>query len=280
MGKIRDISGQRFGRLHVVKMMGLNQHRRMLWLCECDCGNKNFIVTGGSLTGGSTKSCGCFKKEKQAESQMRHGMCGTKIYTTWKNMKSRCYNEKSSFYKDYGGRGIRICDEWLDKDNGFISFYNWSMEVGYDENLSIDRINVNGNYEPTNCRWATVDEQSNNKRNNVYLIIDGESKTVSQWAKDYNISRDAINRRIANGELLTKDILRPLDKSNKSGVIGVYCEKVSGKWLSKININYKVINLGSYIKKEDAIKARLSGELKYLGEFAPQKHLFEKYGVN
>ena len=114
-------------------------------------------------------------------------------------MKNRCYNPQNKFYKDYGGRGITVCSEWLEKKNGHKNFREWALENGWKEGYSIDRINVNGNYEPSNCRWATPTEQANNRRNNNFVTINGVTKTTSEWAKQIGISQNAFAGRVRNG---------------------------------------------------------------------------------
>lgn len=115
------------------------------------------------------------------------------------DMKRRCYNTKDKFYKDYGGRGIKICEEWMDKKNGHKNFQKWAVETGWEEGYSIDRIDVNGNYEPSNCRWANPSQQANNRRNNFYVTINGVTKTSTEWAKQIGISQRAFIERIKNG---------------------------------------------------------------------------------
>lgn len=126
----------------------------------------------------------------------KHGMDGTKLYRVWSRMKERCNNKNNKSYKNYGGRGIKFCDEW----NDFIPFMEWAFDNGYKEGLSLDRINVNGNYCPSNCRWITMFEQQSNKRNSRYVTINNQTKTVSQWANLCNIDRHTILYRLNRGE--------------------------------------------------------------------------------
>lgn len=132
------------------------------------------------------------------------------------DMKRRCYNPEEKFYKDYGGRGIKVCDEWMDKKEGHSNFQKWAVENGWEEGRSIDRIDVNGNYEPNNCRWATPEEQANNRRNNNYVTINGVTKTTSEWARQIGISQNAFTDRINSGwtgEELLKPKFKPLKMS-------------------------------------------------------------------
>ena len=161
--KVIDMTGKQFGRLTVIEFSGINHRNSATWLCKCSCGNTT-IVDGNSLRRGSTKSCGCLNMEKHITSPNRrtHGQCGTRIYRIWKRMKSRCYNKNTEDYKKwYGKNGIIVCDDWK---NNFQSFYDWAMSNGYQENLTIDRINPDGNYEPDNCRWADAKTQSQNRK--------------------------------------------------------------------------------------------------------------------
>ena len=155
------IEGKRFGRLAVIENKIINH--RGYSICKCDCG-KIATIRNDALKSGVTKSCGCITKEiaKSGKNRRKHGLHNTRLHRIWGAMKTRCCNENFKRFSDYGGRGITVCDEWK---NDFMSFYKWSIENGYSDKLTIDRINVNGNYEPSNCRWATVAEQNKNKRN-------------------------------------------------------------------------------------------------------------------
>lgn len=189
--KYKDLKGQGFGNLTVVKYIGNDRNRKALWQCKCSCGNET-IVRANDLINGRQKTCGCSKLTQ-------NGLSSSRLYTTWSNMKRRCYNSNSKDYKYYGSRGISICNEWLDEDLGFISFYNWAMQSCYKDNLTIDRIDNDGNYSPSNCRWITIEEQQNNKRNNHLVNYKSKSYTISQISKMTNIPRNHIEIGIANG---------------------------------------------------------------------------------
>lgn len=197
MGKVIDLTGKRFGKLTVIKKHNQDKWGGWNWLCRCDCGNET-IVSGGHLRSLKTKSCGCSRKETK---NFTHKMTGSRLYKVWRAMKSRCYYEESEMFKHYGGRGITVCDEWK---NSFISFYDWSMKNGYDENAergqcTIDRIDVNGNYEPNNCRWAAIKQQANNTRRNHFIKYNGKTQTVSQWANELGVEPDSIFNRLRKG---------------------------------------------------------------------------------
>lgn len=156
--KLIDLTGQRFGRLTVVRRDYSKKYTA--WICKCDCGNTT-STDGYQLRKGITKSCGCYHAELCGDQHRKHGGCGTRLYRIYYKMRERCYRATNDNYKYYGGRGITICKEWLDS---FKKFSEWALSHGYSENLTIDRIDVNGNYEPGNCRWITIQEQQKNKR--------------------------------------------------------------------------------------------------------------------
>lgn len=216
MSKVHDITGQKFNRLTVIGRAENNKYNRAQWKCKCDCGN-TIIVSGNALLRENTKSCGCLNYDKLKESKNKtHGMSNTRIFRIWINMKARCINEKHEAYKDYGGRGICVCEEWK---NSFEAFYDWSIKNGYSDKLTIDRIDVNGNYEPSNCRWITLKEQQNNKRTNHIITYNGESHTIAQWGEKVGINRKILARRINKGWEVERALTTPVRerRSSKEG---------------------------------------------------------------
>lgn len=181
MGKILDLTGERYGRLVVVKEAEARKYGRIAWVCECECG-KIVTVTGNDLRRGRTSSCGCYRRETATEHCKKdfttHGETNSRLFRVWVNVKKRCYNPHYKGYKDYGGRGICICEEWR---NSYEAFRIWALANGYDENAprgqcTLDRINNNGNYEPANCRWVDMKTQAQNRRPRGYSKKDGETK--------------------------------------------------------------------------------------------------------
>lgn len=163
------------------------------FLCVCDCGNEKEILAN-SLRTGASKSCGCERIKSSRESVMKHGMSGTRPYRIWRNMISRCTVEKYDSYKWYGGKGITVCERWKD----FESFWE-DMGAGYNDKLTIDRINNNGNYDPNNCRWATQKEQANNTSRNRFIEFNGERRTLTQWAEKMDVSAKMLDSRLRRG---------------------------------------------------------------------------------
>lgn len=192
MASIKDMTNRTFGKLTVKRFAGTNKRGEATWECKCDCGKKT-IVPGNKLRSGHTTSCGCVRFSRIGEHNRTHGMTNSRLYNIWSRMKARCNNPKEQYYYLYGGRGIKICDEWA---NSFELFYEWSIKNGYKENLTIDRKNTNGDYCPSNCKWSDVYEQANNKRNNHFITAFGQRKTISQWARVTRLNPGTISRRI------------------------------------------------------------------------------------
>lgn len=202
MGKIQDITGLRFGKLVAISRVGANKKGEGIWLCQCDCGNRSFVVLS-NLKNGHTTSCGCYKQV----CSRTHNETKTRLHHIWAGMKARCYNNKIPKYKDYGGRGITVCDEWR---SDYIAFKEWAINNGYKESLTIDRINVDGNYEPSNCRWATAKQQANNKRNCNYITYENKTMTIKEWAEIIGVKSSALWKRIFVHNM-------PLEKALKKG---------------------------------------------------------------
>lgn len=201
--------GDAFGRLTVIKEIG-KKRGAILFLCKCECGNEKEI-TGCDIRTGKVKSCGCLKKEMRIKENTTHGLKNHRIYGIYHNMVSRCYNSNVLQYSDYGGRGITICPEWIDTKNGFLNFYKWSIDNGYSSELTIDRINVNGDYSPENCRWVNMQVQSNNRRNNHLIEINGEIKTLREWSDVFGISQHTVQCRIQRGWETTTALTTPIN---------------------------------------------------------------------
>lgn len=202
MSRVNDLTGNKFGMLTVVSRGPSSKSGKATWFCKCDCGNtKNNPVLGYDLCSGRVKSCGCLYKTSNKGTNKKHGMTDTKLYRVWSSMKHRCYYKKGSEFKNYGGRGIFVCDEWKDD---FMSFYLWAIKNGYKENddrreFTIDRIDTNAGYSPSNCRFVNMKTQQNNRRNNVIIQINGVSKTASEWSSESGIRAATLIWRFKNG---------------------------------------------------------------------------------
>ena len=222
MTKLNDLTGKRFGMWRVIERADNDRHGKARWKCICDCGNVS-VVSSRNLISGQSKCCGCAGKEKTIKISTKHGMSHERIYGIYMGMVSRCNNKNNYSFEHYGGRGITVCDQWLG-EHGFENFYKWSIENGYSEELTIDRINVNGNYEPSNCRWATVNQQRNNMRTNRTYLFNNESHTLSEWAKIAGINQFTLRTRIDKlGWEFEKAITEPVQfqrKKNRMNGIG------------------------------------------------------------
>ena len=202
MGRLIDLSGRRFGKLTVLRRT-TNRGNKTMWECECDCGSVT-VVSGSNLVQGNVKSCGCLWKETvpsvNKEKRTRHSESNTKLHKTWCNMRYRCNNPNCKFYSNYGGRGIKICKEWEIYEN----FRDWSLANGFEEGLSIDRIDNDGNYEPTNCRWVETKTQINNRRVSHNLTYQGVTHTIAEWSDITGIKWTTIKERLKHGWSIEK----------------------------------------------------------------------------
>lgn len=188
-----NLTGRRFGRLVVEQRDERHSRGRAYWSCLCDCGNRT-VVSGTNLRCGVTKSCGCLKSEPTKHGDCRSGS-RNRLNGIWHTMLNRCNNPNSSSYENYGGRGIHICKEW---EGSYLLFRKWAIEHGYSESLSIDRVDVNGDYEPSNCRWVTRGEQANNTRANVPVEFGGVTMNLMQWSKQSGIPYRTLRARLIN----------------------------------------------------------------------------------
>lgn len=194
--KREDITGQRFGRLTVAGFDHTDQHRNSYWLCECDCGNKT-VVTRGGLTSGNTTSCGCYNRERVSESTTTHGMSKTLLYKVWKDMHTRCENKNGDTYHRYGARGICVCSEW----GTFENFRDWALETGYKQGLTIDRIDNDRGYSPSNCRWVNWSVQGNNRSTNHIVEYAGRRHNIMEWTKILGINYSTLWARIKRNDM-------------------------------------------------------------------------------
>lgn len=205
----KDMLGKKIGQLLVVEYAG-SKNNFAMWKCQCDCGNP-VIVSGADLRNGKRVHCSSKIHKK------KHGGYGDRLYSVFRAIQQRCYNSKCRQYNDYGGRGITMCQEWR---SDYAAFRDWALATGYIEEVlpngmnkwTIDRINVNGNYEPSNCRWITCQEQQFNKRDNVVLTYNGETKTAKEFSEQYNISPAVLWQRIKKGWSAKAAIETPVRK--------------------------------------------------------------------
>lgn len=192
--------GEKVNRLTLIKKC---EGKKSLF--RCDCGNEKMINIW-NVEYEKVKSCGCLFRE--CPNHTKHGGKGTRLYKIWKSMRERCSTPSQNRYKNYGGRGIKVCEEWDD----FNVFREWALSHGYSDELTVDRIDVNGNYEPLNCRWITPKEQANNKTNNRYITFNGITKTMTQWAEEKGMKASTLWARLDNGWSIERALNTPIIK--------------------------------------------------------------------
>lgn len=206
--KVLDLTGKKFGRLTVLRYTDKRAGSSVIWDCICDCGNLH-SVAGRVLTSGDSNSCGCYAKEMMSARNITHGLSGERrLYNIWSKMKRRCIGTDKVVSKYYHDRGISYCEEWDD----FETFYDWSIENGYSKELTLDRIDNNGDYCPDNCRWVDMKVQSRNKRGNRVIVIDGVSKCITDWCEINGINVSTVNSRINRGMDEVTAITKPVMK--------------------------------------------------------------------
>ena len=214
MGKVINYDGMRINKFIVVKRDHKDKNGHYVFLCKCDCG-KDFFVSSGNIR--RNLSCGCESRRITSERRFVHGESHSRLYRVWYAMKGRCYNPHDDAYKDYGGRGIKMCDEWMT----YTGFRKWALDNGYDEKAerrmcTLDRIDFNGNYEPSNCRWVDMRVQSNNKRSNRLVTLNGETHNIAEWSKIVGIKSQTIIRRLNKGWSNEDALTLPLQRNHKN----------------------------------------------------------------
>lgn len=203
MKNSNDLKGKKFGEWTVIERSSKTSSGNQNWLCVCSC-DREFEVRGYTLKNGSSTKC---KHCVVPHSKTKYTNDPIKI--VWRGMKQRCYNQNHQAFKHYGGRGIKICKEWLEKP---YMFYEWAYDNGYCKGMSIERINNDDGYSPSNCKFIAMSKQSEHRRTNNYIEINGETKTLGEWCKKYNIKRSTASSRIQRGWLPEKAITTPVRK--------------------------------------------------------------------
>lgn len=237
-----NLIGQRFGRWTVIEPAE-NKNGLTMWLCRCDCGTEKTVRTS-HLKSGRSKSCGCHQYDhlRNKPGNYPEEVRIKRLYRIWKNILRRCQSNNYPGYKNYGGRGIIVCEDW----NDYVLFARWALDHGYSKDLTIDRIDINGNYTPDNCRWVTMLEQSHNKRNNRLETINGVTKTVAEWSREYDIESNTLLRRLNKGMSITEAISKKTHCRNKYG-IPVKCVDTGEVFASATNAAQKYGITGSHI---------------------------------
>jgi len=213
--KAVDLTGRKFNRLTVIGFSYRIKYH-IYWHCICECGNESIVETS-KLNSGHTKSCGCFNRENIKKIRLTHGDSAngkrSRLYTIWTNIKQRCYNEKATNYLRYGKLGIKMCEEWYEYDN----FKVWALNNGYEDSLTIDRINSKGNYEPINCRWVSYLQQGRNQKTNKLIEYNGKTMCLSEWCELLGIKYGRTLYRLDHGYSF-EEAIKETDCRNKSGL--------------------------------------------------------------
>lgn len=197
-----NMQGKKFNKLTIIKQLENDKRYRKRYFCKCDCGNYKSVLKD-NLINGITKSCGCMKKGINKS----HGKSKHPLYVTWSTMKKRCYNKKSKDYKNYGARGIIVCDRWLDSIDNFIEDMG-ERPKGH----TLDRVDVNGNYEPNNCKWSNSIEQRTNTRRNVYYMYKGQEMTLTEWSEILPLTFNQLRYRLKEKGLSIEEALKDVKR--------------------------------------------------------------------
>jgi hypothetical protein len=259
-----QLEGVRFGKLVVTKDVGVNEQGTYMWLCKCDCGNEK-IVKGASLKYGSTRSCGCGIIEAVIKTHTKHGAVNSVEYTAWEGMKARCYNKNTPKYSEYGGRGISVCERWRN------SFENFLLDMGIkpSNEHSLDRFpNNDGNYEPSNCRWATDYQQLRNTRRNVWIEYNGERIALTDLAKILGIHYITLRYQLRTKSVEEAIIAVKNNAIKTSKFTGVSYDKSMNLWSAAITVKNKRIRFGRTKNEYKAALMYNEGATKLLGEKA------------
>jgi len=231
-----NLQGKTFGRLTAISY--IHKNGKLYWKCKCVCGNYVDVIPS-SLIRGETRSCGCYQREIMSQIKRKKSIKQTRLYRIWGAMKYRCYNPNCHSYPRYGGRGIEICDEWK---NNFLSFQTWALQNGYNDFLSIDRKDCNGNYTPENCRWADAKQQAMNRSSTRFIEYKGEQKSIYDWSVELKINYDTLIDRINKGlsmekimntPIKTRGRYKPLSTMEKEQIKELYNKGVSKSALCK-----------------------------------------------
>lgn len=223
-------AGERYGMLTILEYSHTNRHT--YYKCQCDCGNVK-VMRRDAITSSvkTVHSCGCHQYNKIRKTK------SSRLIDIFRDMNRRCYDEKRTGYSNYGGRGITICDEWL---NDYTSFENWAINNGYNDNLTIDRIDVNGNYEPSNCRWVDRKTQNNNKRNNRHITYNGETKTLMEWSEHLNIPYGRLKNRLRRGWDIERTFTTDINPRYHIIEYNGECKPLI-KWCEELNLEHKYV---------------------------------------
>lgn len=259
MPKPIDLTGQYFGYWKVIERFANTEGRCTKWLCECKCGTRK-VVNGATLRNGTSKSCGCMRTELLIERVRTHGKRKTRLYRIWAQMIQRTTNKNQKDYDYYGERGIAVCKEWRES---FDTFEQWAKENGYAENLTIDRKDNNKGYEPGNCHWVTMKEQSRNTRRTHYLTYNGQTKPLTDWADEMQIPRFVLDTRINKlGWSVEKALTTKVKNANRpcyltlNGITKTITEWANETGIPKGTLRHRINILGWSVEKALTTKVR------------------------